>query len=66
MVNRCQGGDKALVVVDMPFGTYQGNSLEALNSAIKIMKITHADAVKLEEGKRKSNQLNGLSWLGYL
>ena len=34
----------------MPFGTYQGNSLEALNSAIKIMKITHADGVKLEGG----------------
>src|SRR5665648_134037 len=42
---------RALVVVDMPFGTYQGNSLEALNSAIKIMKVTHADAVKVEGGK---------------
>jgi 3-methyl-2-oxobutanoate hydroxymethyltransferase len=46
-----KGVTRALVVVDMPFGTYQGNSLEALNSAIKIMKITHADAVKLEGGK---------------
>ncbi len=43
--------NRALVIVDMPFGTYQGNSLEALNSAIKIMKITHADAVKIEGGK---------------
>jgi 3-methyl-2-oxobutanoate hydroxymethyltransferase len=42
---------RALVVVDLPFGTYQGNSLEALNSAIKIMKVTHADAVKMEGGK---------------
>ncbi len=42
--------DRALVVVDMPFGTYQGNSLEALNSAIRIMKQTHADAVKMEGG----------------
>jgi len=42
--------NRALVVVDMPFGTYQGNSLEALNSAIKIMKVTHADAVKVEGG----------------
>lgn len=42
---------RALVVVDMPFGTYQGNSLEALNSAIRIMKVTHADAVKVEGGK---------------
>ena len=46
-----KGATRALVVVDMPFGSYQGNSLEALNSAIKIMKITHADAVKLEGGK---------------
>lgn len=42
---------RALVVVDMPFGTYQGNSKEALNSAIRIMKETHADAVKLEGGQ---------------
>ena len=42
---------RALVVVDMPFGSYQGNPLEALNSAIKIMKVTHADAVKVEGGK---------------
>ncbi|MCL3781734.1 3-methyl-2-oxobutanoate hydroxymethyltransferase [Prolixibacteraceae bacterium JC049] len=41
---------RALVVVDMPFGTYQGNSKEALCSAIRIMKETHADAVKLEGG----------------
>ncbi|MCE1200304.1 MAG: 3-methyl-2-oxobutanoate hydroxymethyltransferase [Marinilabiliales bacterium] len=45
-----RGVTRCLVVVDMPFGTYQGNSLEALNSAIKIMKITHADAVKVEGG----------------
>lgn len=45
-----KGVTRCLVVVDMPFGTYQGNSLEALNSAIRIMKITHADAVKLEGG----------------
>lgn len=42
---------RALVVVDLPFGTYQGNSKEALNSAIRIMKETGADAVKLEGGK---------------
>ena len=42
---------RALVVVDMPFGTYQGNSKEALSSAIRIMKETAADAVKLEGGK---------------
>jgi 3-methyl-2-oxobutanoate hydroxymethyltransferase len=42
--------DRALVVVDLPFGSYQGNSKEALNSAIKIMKESGAHAVKLEGG----------------
>ncbi len=42
---------RALIVVDMPFGTYQGNSKEALFSAIRIMKESGADAVKLEGGK---------------
>ncbi len=41
---------RALVVVDLPFGTYQGNSKEALNSSIRIMKETGAHAVKLEGG----------------
>jgi 3-methyl-2-oxobutanoate hydroxymethyltransferase len=45
-----RGVSRALVVVDLPFGTYQGNSLEALNSAIRIMKETGAGAVKLEGG----------------
>ena len=45
-----RGVDRALVVVDLPFGTYQGNSLEALNSAVRIMKETGAGAVKLEGG----------------
>lgn len=42
---------RALVVVDLPFGSYQGNSREALNSAIRIMKESGADAVKMEGGK---------------
>lgn len=46
-----RGTDRALVVVDMPFGTYQGNSKEALSSAVRIMKETAADAVKLEGGR---------------
>ena len=46
-----RGVHRALVVVDMPFGTYQGNSREALTSAIRIMKETAADAVKLEGGR---------------
>ena len=41
---------RALVVVDPPFGTYQGNSKEALASAIRVMKETHADCIKLEGG----------------
>jgi 3-methyl-2-oxobutanoate hydroxymethyltransferase len=41
---------RALVVVDLPFGTYQGNSIEALNSSIRIMKETGAHAVKMEGG----------------
>ncbi len=46
-----RGVKRALVIVDMPFGTYQGNSKEALHSAIRIMKETSADAVKLEGGR---------------
>ena len=42
---------RALVVVDLPFGTYQGDSKEALASSIRIMKETGAHAVKLEGGK---------------
>jgi 3-methyl-2-oxobutanoate hydroxymethyltransferase len=45
-----KGVKRALVVVDMPFGTYQGNSKEALASAIRIMKESHAEAVKMEGG----------------
>lgn len=41
---------RALVVVDLPFGTYQGNSKSALNSAIRIMKEAGAHAVKMEGG----------------
>ena len=43
--------ERALVVVDLPFGTYQGNSKLALDSAVRIMKETEADAVKLEGGE---------------
>jgi len=47
-----RGVKRALVVVDLPFGTYQGNSKEALISAVRIMKETGAGAVKLEGGKQ--------------
>ena len=42
--------ERSLVMVDMPFGSYQGNSKEALHSAIRIMKETGAHGVKLEGG----------------
>lgn len=44
-INRC------LIVVDLPFGSYQGNSKEALHSTIRIMKETGAHAIKLEGGE---------------
>lgn len=45
-----RGTSRALVVVDLPFGSYQGNSKEALTSAIRVMKETGAHAVKMEGG----------------
>jgi len=49
---------RALVVVDLPFGTYQADSKEALRSAIRIMKESGAHAVKLEGGIESRSQLN--------
>lgn len=46
-----RGASRSLVVVDLPFGAYQGNSKEALHSTIRIMKETGAHAVKLEGGE---------------
>lgn len=46
-----RGVKRALIVVDMPFGSYQGNSREAIASAIRIMKETHADGIKIEGGE---------------
>ena len=62
---------RALVVVDLPFGTYQGNSKEALHSAIRIMKETAADAVKLEGGAEVLESVNrilsaGIPIIGHL
>lgn len=45
-----RGATRAFVVVDLPFGSYQGNSKEALSSAIRIMKESGAHGVKLEGG----------------
>lgn len=46
-----RGVQRALVVVDMPFGTYQISEMEAVSNAVKIMKVSHADALKLEGGE---------------
>ncbi|MDR3188185.1 MAG: 3-methyl-2-oxobutanoate hydroxymethyltransferase [Prevotellaceae bacterium] len=62
---------RALVVVDLPFGSYQGNSKEALNSAIRIMKESGADAVKLEGGEEIEESIKrilcaGIPIMGHL
>ena len=46
-----RGVERSLVVVDLPFGSYQGNSKEALHSTIRIMKETGAHSIKLEGGE---------------
>ena len=48
VIRACQ---RCLVIVDLPFGSYQGNSKEALNSAIRIMKEAGAHGIKLEGGE---------------
>lgn len=65
------GVDRALVVVDMPFGTYQGDSKTALDSAIRIMKESGGHAVKLEGGSEvvesvKRIQQAGIPVMGHL
>lgn len=66
-----RGVSRALVVVDLPFGTYQGNSKEALTSAIRIMKETGAEAVKLEGGREITESVErilsaGIPVMGHL
>ncbi len=63
--------DRALIVVDLPFGSYQGNSKEALNSSIKIMKESGAHAVKLEGGREVRESIEriltaGIPVMGHL
>jgi 3-methyl-2-oxobutanoate hydroxymethyltransferase len=63
--------NRALVVVDMPFGTCSGNPVESLNAAIRIMKETGADALKIEGGKEIINDIKkiidaGLPVMGHL
>lgn len=62
---------RALVVVDLPFGSYQGNSKEALNSAIRIMKEAGAHAVKMEGGREVKESIErilsaGVPVMGHL
>ena len=62
---------RALVVVDLPFGSYQGNSKEALNSSIRIMKESGAHAVKLEGGREVKDSVErilsaGVPVMGHL
>lgn len=62
---------RALVVVDLPFGTYQGSSIEALRSAIRIMKEAGAHAVKLEGGSEVKDSIKrilsaGIPVMGHL
>ena len=62
---------RSLVVVDMPFGSYQGNSKEALSSAIRIMKETNADCVKMEGGSEVRESIErilsaGIPVMGHL
>lgn len=66
-----RGVERSLVVVDMPFGTYQGNSKEALHSAIRIMKESGANAVKMEGGEEILESINrilsaGIPVMGHL
>ena len=49
---------RSFVVVDLPFGSYQGNSTEALRSAIRIMKESGAHSVKLEGGSEVIESVN--------
>src|SRR3990170_6230976 len=62
---------RALVIVDLPFGTYQGNSSEALRSAIRIMKEAGAHAVKMEGGSEIKESVDrilsaGIPVMGHL
>ncbi len=63
--------ERALVVVDMPFGSYQGNSKEALSNAIRIMKESGGHAVKLEGGQEVIESISriltaGIPVMGHL
>jgi len=55
---------RCLIVVDLPFGSYQGNSKEALNTSIRIMKETGAHAIKLEGGEEVAESIKRIVGAG--
>lgn len=59
-----RGAQRALVVVDLPFGSYQGNSTEALKSSIRIMKESGAHAIKLEGGEEVAESIIRITGAG--
>ena len=66
-----RGAKRAMVIVDLPFGTYQGNSDEALRSAIRVLKESGAAAVKIEGGAEISESVSkiisaGIPVMGHL
>ena len=66
-----RGVTRALVVVDLPFGTYQSDPKKALRSAIRIMKESGAHAIKLEGGKEEAESIKrivnaGIPVMGHL
>lgn len=66
-----RGASRALIIVDLPFGTYQGNSKKALASSVRIMKETGAHGVKLEGGREVKDSIErilsaGIPVMGHL
>jgi 3-methyl-2-oxobutanoate hydroxymethyltransferase len=59
-----RGSQHALVVVDMPFGSYEGSKEQAFHSAVRILKETHCGAVKLEGGERMAETIAFLTARG--
>lgn len=61
VIRACQ---RCLVIVDLPFGSYQGNSKEALNSSIRIMKESGAHGIKLEGGAEVADSIKRITGAG--
>ena len=66
-----RGAQRAMVIVDMPFGTYQGDSVQAVHNAVRILKESGAAAVKLEGGREIKDSVErilsaGIPVMGHL